>query len=246
MPPNDNVIENALKALEALEATLTAEPAVIKPFHSATLNWKVRKNGGGAVGQVKLNGQSVAASGSKTVSPLNTTTFAISKSIATVSRTLATATVRVDMSACTTHSVAESTLRTLIDVAVRNEFKHPDLQIRSTLIEIDTAGVRLRVKGEFSITGPNPEITVSALIGFTVSANKVTAVIKAFDLDVDLLGFTLPEFLTGGAEGRAKKAVQEPLQKQVDQLLALLPANQLIHSVRTVPDSIEITICPKP
>lgn len=246
MPPTNKMIENALEALNALEATLTAEPAVIKPFQSAKLTWKVRKNGGGAAGQVKLNGQTVAASGSKTVSPLNTTTFSITKSMATVSKTLATASVRVDMAACTTHSVEESTLRTVIDGAIRNEFKNPDFTIKSTLIEIDATGVRLKVKGEVSITGPNPEVTVSAVIGFSVNANKVTAVIKAFDLDVDLLGFTLPEFLTGGAEGKAKKAVQEPLQKQVDQLLALLPANRLIHSVRTVPDSIEITICPKP
>lgn len=129
MPPPRAAIGKAIEELNALEATLTATPAVIRPFQSATLSCRVRKNGGGSVGAVSLNGQSVAASGSKTVSPQTATTFAISKSKLTVSRTLATATVQVDTSACTTHSIEESLLRTVIEGAIRSELKNPDFKI---------------------------------------------------------------------------------------------------------------------
>jgi hypothetical protein len=100
----------------------------------------------------------------------------------------------------------------------------------------------------------DPRVDVDFVIGLNVDDGVVRPYYQSFTPDVDwpwyittlTAGVTkiIEEFLDGRVEGDLKTAVLDKIQGVIDGLVALLPDDMKIHTIRFTEDAIVVTACP--
>ena len=249
------------EALECLAGTLstsfTANPTTILPFQGpATLRWSASVPVGCRVG-FAINGRAVGRSGSLEVLPAVDTTYALTASVRRASKVLGRVTVDVDTSACVSGELAESVLRGQVEQSLASfeadDDRAYDLSLDSFEVRSTGLHVSLHMKLEIDKFA-DPSVDVDFVIGLNVNDGVVGPYYRSFTVDVDwpwyittlTLGVTkiVEEFLDGRVEGDMKPTVLEEIQGAIDALVALLPDDMKIHTIRLIEDAVVVTACP--
>jgi hypothetical protein len=237
--------------------SFTASPATIQPFQgSATLRWSATVPVGCRVG-LAINGRAVARSGTLEVLPAVDTAYALTASARGASTVLGRVTVDVDTSACVSGELAESILRGQIEQSLASFESDNDRVYDLSLdsFEIHSTGLHVSLELKLEINNfTDPSVDVDFVIGLNVEDGIVRPYYRSFTVDVDWpwyittlsLGVTkiIEEFLDDGVEGQMKPRVLEKIQGVIDGLVALLPDDMKIHTIRLTEDAVLITACP--
>jgi len=196
--PNDESEERALELLEQTSLrTFQATPAALLPFQSSTLRWQVDAPAGV---RLKLNGLTVAKSGSKLVEPVATQTFRLYAHAGRLSKFLGAVTVSVNLSQCTS---AESTIVDELLALALTRGVEEDGEVYFRILQVkDSSGrtqfvqaqpqvtmspgrIRFRLKLAGRVNNfPDPDIDVDASFGLTVarSSDSVAALFPKTEL----------------------------------------------------------------
>jgi hypothetical protein len=254
-----DIDDEALECLGAVQLnSFTANPPTILPFQGpATLRWSASVPVGCRV-SFGINGRAVGRSGSLEVLPAVDTTYALSASVRGASRVLGRVTVDVDTSACVSGDLAESILRGQVEQSLASfeseDERAYDLSLDSFEIRSTGLYVSLQMKLEIDKFA-DPDVDVDFVIGINVDDGVVRPYYRSFTVDVDwpwyittlTLGVTkiVEEFLDDRVEGDLKPTVLEKIQGVIDGLVALLPGDMKIHTIRLVEDAVVVTACPE-
>jgi hypothetical protein len=237
--------------------SFTASPARIQPFQgSAMLRWSATAPVGCRVG-FAINGRTVARSGTLEVLPAVDTTYALTASVRGASTVLGRVMVDVDTSACVSGELAESILRGQIEQSLASFESDNDRVYDLSLdsFEIRSTGLHVSVEMKLEINNfTDPSVDVDFVVGLNVDDGMVRPYYRSFTVDVDWpwyittlsLGITkiVEEFLDDGVEGQMKPSILEEIQGVIDGLVALLPGDMKIHTIRLTEDAVLITACP--
>jgi hypothetical protein len=92
------------------------------------------------------------------------------------------------------------------------------------------------------------------VVGINVDDGVVRPYYRSFTVDVDwpwyittlTLGITkiIEEFLDDRVDGNLKPTILEKIQGVIDDLVALLPGDMKVHTIRLVEDAVVVTACP--
>jgi hypothetical protein len=249
------------EALECLAGTLstsfTANPTTILPFQGpATLRWSASVPVGCRVG-FAINGRAVGRSGSLEVLPAVDTTYALTASVRRASKVLGRVTVDVDTSACVSGELAESILRGQVEQSLASFESDDDRAYDLSLDSFEIRGTGLHVSLHMKLEidkFADPRVDVDFVIGLNVDNGAVRPYYRSFAVDVDwpwyittlTLGVTkiVEEFLDDRVEGDMKPTVLDKIQGVIDGLVALLPDDMKIHTIRLTEDAVVVTACP--
>ena len=237
--------------------SFTVSPATIQPFQgSATLRWSATVPVGCRVG-LAINGRAVARSGTLDVLPAVDTAYALTASAQGASTVLGRVRVDVDTSACVSGELAESILRGQIEQSLASFESDNDRVYDLSLdsFEIRSTGLHVSLELKLEINNfTDPSIDVDFVIGLNVDEGMVRPYYRSFTVDVDWpwyvttlsLGVTkiIEEFLDEGVEEQMKPSVLAEIQGVIDGLVALLPGDMKIHTIRLTEDAVVITACP--
>lgn len=248
-------------AIECLGGTLlnsfSASPTTILPFQGpSTLRWSASVPVGCRVG-FGINGRAVVRSGSLEVLPAVDTAYALSASVRGASKVLGRVTIDVDTSACVSGELAESILRGQVEQSLASfesdDERAYDLSLDS--FEVRSTGLQVSLHMKLEIDKfADPRVDVDFVIGLNVDDGMVRPYYRSFTVDVDwpwyittlTLGVTkiVEEFLDDRVEGDMKPAVLDKIQGVIDGLVALLPDDMKIHTIRLTEDTVVVTTCP--
>jgi hypothetical protein len=254
-----DIDDGAIECLGAIELnSFAASPTSIRPFHGpATLDWSATVPVGCRVG-FRLNGSPVARSGSLEVFPAVDTAYALIATAGGASRVLGRITIDVDTSACTSGELAEFLLRGQIEDSLES-FASDDERVYDPSLdsfEIRSTGLSVSLHMKLEIDNfTDPRVDADFVIGLTVDDGVVHPYYRSFTTDVDWpwyittlsLGITkiVEEFLDGPVQDELKPAILKKIQGTIDGLVALLPDDMKIHSIRLAEDAVVITACPE-
>lgn len=275
MPPPDTVIDDAIDTLGQITLrSFTAEPATITPTGQAVLRWDVadlpqgvRLSLGG-----RTPGESLPARGSRTVSPVETTTYRLVASSSVVDAVLGQVTVAVDASDCITVPIPEAEVRDPVRQGLdavdgrKEEIRGVEVTIRQRRpaeVEVDEGGLRVDAAFEAKVPNfPNPKIGVEARIILSVTNGQPTYTYAKFETEVDLPWWVwLPGVLVAGVAGlavvpflealindrlrpRLKDEMDAQITQVLNQFMGALPPGQALVSLTTVTDLILAEVCP--
>jgi hypothetical protein len=257
-PEPDPEDEDTFECLAKVKVgSFTVAPTTVPPFGgSATLRWAVTVPPGCPVG-LKLNGMLVGRSGSQEVHPATTTTYSLAATMHGLTAVLKSVSVRVDTSACVTRDVPESLIRSQLRSAVdKLDAAEPKLSQRSDpRLEIDANGIHVALRFKLAIDNfADPNIDVDFTIGLRVRNGSVEPYYRSFAVDVDWpwwvttitagVSKLVEEFIDGKIEARLKPAILAGVKSQLDALVAQIPGDLRLHSLRFAENEIRVTVCP--
>ena len=237
--------------------SFTATPTTVPPFGgSAKLSWRVTVPPTCGVG-LKLNGTTVARSGSQEVHPATTTTYSLAAVVSGLTKVLKSVSVRVDTSACLTRPVPETVIRSQVRSAVAKlDAAEPKLSQRSDpRVEIDANGIHGALRFKLAIDNfADPNIDVDFTLGLRVRNGAVEPYYKSFAVDIDWpwwvtvitagVSKLVEEFIDGKIEARLKPAILTGVKDQIDKLVDQLPGDLRLHSLSLAENEIRVTVCP--
>jgi hypothetical protein len=256
--PGRPIDEHALECLaETQLVSFTASPSSVPPFGgSVTLKWSV-KPPSGCSPAVRLNGQSVAASGSRQVQPSVSTRYSLTAAIGGLTKSLGGVTVNVDTAACVTQGVPESLVRGQVRQAVDAlDAAEGRISQRSPArVEVDANGISVGLRLKVAIDNfADPDLDVDATIGLQVRDRRAEAFYRSFSVDLDWpwwvtaltagVSKIVEEIIEDKIEGQLKPAILAGLEAQLDTLVDQIPGSLALHSVQFAPDEIRVTVCP--
>jgi hypothetical protein len=246
-------------AIECLGGTrlkhFAATPTTIRPFQGpATLSWSVDVPVGCRV-WFELNGRAVARSGSLEVLPAVDTTYTLRAAVRGGSRFLGRVAVDVDTSACVSGELAELALRRQVEESLTTFDSDDAYDVSLDSFEIRNTGLHGSLHMKLEIDNfTDPTVDVDFVVGLNIDDGVVTPYYRSFAVDVDwpwyittlTLGVTkiVEEFIDERVEGDMKPAVLERIQGVIDDLLARLPDDMRVHSIRLTEDAVVVTTCP--
>ena len=261
MPCTPEMIERAIECASEYRLTsFTASPANITPGQTVTLSWATAHTGHCAA-SFRINGISVPASGSKTVTPLADTTYTLTlQTQCNISRTLGRASVDVNESSCRIVPIGEGLVRVQVIGVVNNNINEfnasssNDLSKRSeTQVEIDPQGISVKLRLKASINNfPDPDLNIDMKVGLGVGpGNTVSVFYRSFSVDVDWpwwvtgisLGITkiVEEIAEGRIEGKIKPQILEAIKTQLNNAAHQIPG--VLTSIETLQDELRLKIC---
>lgn len=264
MPPNEQVLEKALEALQQVEVqSFTATPPVIGPFGQAELRWRVSAP---PTVRLLLDGRDVPNDGSQVVRPTETRTFTLTASTVGLSAQVAQQTVLVNLDACAIVPVPETDVQsTLLDVVSTLLAEDPQISNRKPpFVDVTSSGIVLKLRFEVEIKGRNPDFNVDALIGLGVDSSGIVPFFREFKADLDfsfwedVLNFTIGAVVAGpflqlaiamaesNAQDKARRDILAGVRAGFAASLAMLPTGWAPHRVFLKEDGIDVRICPKP
>jgi hypothetical protein len=248
-------------AIECLAGTqlksFTASPTTLEPFQGpATLRWSATVPVGCRVA-FAINGRAVGRSGSLEVLPAVDTTYVLTASARGASRVLGRVAVDVDTSACVSGELPEFILRGQVEESLAS-FEGDDDRVYDPSLdsfEIRSTGLEVSLHMKLEIDKfADPRVEVDFVIGLSVDDGAVRPYYRSFATDVDwpwyittiTLGVTkiIEEFLDNRVERKLKPAILEKIQGVIDELVAMLPDNTKIHTIRLTEDAVVVTACP--
>lgn len=256
-PIGDPTEEDLDVLSEVVLNSFTATPSTIAPFGGgSTLRWNVTVPRASGV-QIRLNGVTVTASGSRAVSPGVTTRYTLTAHRRRASLQLGVVTVRVDTSSCITVTVPENGLRDPIRQGV-DEIDRAESRFSQrspARVEVDAAGIHVTLRLVIAIDNfTDPDVNIDCTLGLRIRGGAVEIYLKRFTVDVDWpwwvtvisagVSKIVEEFIEGTVERRLKPLLVREAQKRIDALVAQLPTNLRLHSLATVQDGIRVTACP--
>lgn len=259
MPCTPQMIDNAIERSGNVKLnSFTASPNNVKPGSAVTLNWSVANATGVTL---KLNGVTISANGSRTVTPIADTQFRIiAECGCNIRKTLGSLLVNVNESSCRQIPIAESIVRTLIinevnsQISQHNATSSNDLTKRSeTVVEIDPTGILIKLRFKIAINNaPDPDLNIDMKIGMGVSpGNNISLFYKNYSTDLDWpwwfdvvsLGITkiIENILEDRIEGKLKPAILNGMRTKIAQTASGIPG--VITQITPVQDAIQLTIC---
>lgn len=256
MPPTKEMIEKAFECLgNTTVNSFTASPSTVRPGIASTLKWNITLPTGCGV-QLFLNGSPVSKSGSRSVAPLNTTTYRLVGRMSTVEQTLRSVTVSVDKSQCFIRSVPEETVRQMLQSLIESNLADTSIHQRSpAVVEIDRSGIAVKLRLRISV--PNffdPNLNINMVIGVNGAGNNVAVSFRSYSNDLDwawwVTGITvgisklIEELIESEIEKRIKPLILQKLKEQIDSFLSMIPPTHRLHSLMTEADEIRGLVCP--
>lgn len=258
MPPTTDMLERAAEALANVSLqSFTATPASIRPFGSSTqLKWKIQRPTGSIV-RLFLQGATISTTGTRSVSPDQTTVYRIVAKASTLQRILGSVTVNVDTSACLSSSIPESTIQQTVRDTIATQLPSNDqLSQRSpATVEVATNGITVKLRLQAAINNfADPDINVDFRFTLGVASGQAIVTIASFNTDVSwpwwvtvvTLGVSqiVEEIVANRIEKGIRPVLQTRLKAMVDAQLAALPATHRLHALNTSTDQINFTVCP--
>lgn len=257
MPPTKEMIEKALECLENTTVkSFTASPSTIRPFGVAsTLKWDVTLPTSCGV-KLFLNNSPVSKSGSRSVAPINSTTYRLVGKMTTVQRTLRTVSVTVDKSQCFSQSVDEATVRQMLQSLIESNLAGSPLSQRKPAnVEIDRNGISVKLRLKVAVPSFfDPDLNIDMVIGVSAASNNVVVSYRSYSNDLDwewwVTGITLgiskfiEEIIESKIEQRVKPLILQKLKEQIDSFISLIPPTHHLHSLTTEADEIRGLVCP--
>ena len=259
MPCTEQMIDNAIeRSLNVKLNSFTASPNNVTPGANVTLNWSVANANGVTL---KLNGVTIPANGSKTVTPISDTQFRIiAECGCNIRKTLGSLLVNVNEASCRQIPIPESIVRSLIiaeinsQISQHNSSSSNDLSKRTeTVVEVDSTGVLIKMRFKIAINNaPDPDLNIDMKIGMGVSpGNNISLFYKSFSSDIDWpwwfdvvsLGITkiIENILEDRIEGKLKPAILNGMRTKITQTASGIPG--VITQITPVQDAIQLTIC---
>ncbi|MGH9181508.1 MAG: hypothetical protein ACRD0Q_07900 [Acidimicrobiales bacterium] len=257
--PTTPIDEHALECLgDTTLSSFTASPSTLPPSGAAaTLSWAVAVPTAGCVVKVKLNGRSVARSGSQQVHPAVSTRYSLTAHAGRLSKPLGSVDVRVDTGACLTVPVPESLVRSAI-TSVVDALDQADSRFRQRsrpTVEIDAGGIRVALRFVVAINNfADPDLDIDFVIRIRVRSGTADAFLQSFSVDVDWpLWVTVvtagaskivEEFLDARIERELKPRLLTEVKRLLDGFVAQLPGGLRLHTIALGRDEIRVTACP--
>jgi hypothetical protein len=259
MPCTEEMIDNAIEKSQNVRLnSFTASPNNVKPGVAVTLNWSVANTAGVTL---KLNGVTIPANGSKTVTPIADTQFKIiGECGCNVRKTLGSILVNVDEAACRQVVIPESIVRNLIiaevnsQVTEHNVTSNNDLSKRTeTVVEVDTTGILIKMRFKIAINNaPDPDLNIDMKIGAGVTpGNNISVFYKTFSTDVNwpwwfdavTLGISkiIENVIEERIEKKLKPAILNGMRTKISQTAGAIPG--VLTQINPVADAIQLTIC---
>ncbi len=264
MPPNEQTLAKALAALQQVElGFFSANPATIAPFGSSELRWSVKAPHGA---QIKLDGQAVARTGSRSVRPTESRVFRLTAHASTLSAEVARQTVHVDLQSCVSKFISEEEVQDALAVVVASMLaESPQVKNRAApFIDVTPAGIVLKLRFVVKVKkARNPDFNVDALIGLGIDNNGIVPFFKEFKADLDfsfwedVLNFTVGAFLGGpflhlaiaiaesNAQDKARSDILNGVAGAVDAFLSTTPAGWAPHKLELRDDGLDVRVCPR-
>ncbi|WP_420146819.1 hypothetical protein [Spirosoma sp.] len=258
MPPTSEMLEKAAEALAAVSLqSFTATPSTITPFGAdSVLRWKVKRPTGSIV-RLFLQGASIGTTGTKTVSPEQTSVFRIVARALTLQRTLGSVTVNVDSSGCISSSIPESTVQLTVRNAMTAQLASiPQLSQRSPAsVEVASNGITVKLRFAIAINNfADPDLNVDFRFTLRASSGQAVVTITSFDTEVSwpwwvtvvTIGISqiVEEIIANRIEKEIRPMLQTKLKEMIDAQLAALPSTHRLHVLSTSTDQINFTVCP--
>lgn len=256
LEPEDQLEDdlNSLLILEQVElVSFTANPTSILPFQSSLLQWSVRGPESGW--SPTLSNTPVPRQGSRVVTPVSTTGYALSARARRMSKHLGSVTVTVDESSCETLFAPNSLVRAEILNRINAYIAaHPDISTRrAPEVTVDANGISLRLALSKSIDYfPNPKIDVDAR--WTYYASNGGAEVHMHKLKVSVsvpwYAWAYPgavpalAIALSMAEDSVSDEITSQAQAGTASIEARVPDGFRLHSVRHTADNVEIQSCP--
>ena len=218
--PEDDDIDRASDCLaETTLSSFSASPSTIDYGDSATLSWKVQIPSDCSV-TLKLNGQTVGKIGSKTVSPVVTTSYSLQASMFGLNTSLGSRTVTVENGQCETFLVPAAQVRATvvsiieaIDAADKRISKRADHHVNVTSAGIDIDVFLKIIIDDFF----NPDLTIEARVRLELVDGDIVPSYAHFDSDVDwpwwVTGLTLG--VTEFVEWVLEDAIEDTLKPTI-------------------------------
>jgi hypothetical protein len=256
--PGDPINDHALECLaDTRLVSFTATPSVVPPFGgTVTLSWSVGLPTGCSPA-VRLNGQTVSASGSRQVQPSVTTRYTLTAALAGLTKTLGGVTVGVDTSACITQAVPESVMRDQVRSSVDElDAAEPRISQRSAArVEVDATGISVALRLKIAIDNfADPNLDIDCKVGLQVRDRGVDAFYRSFAVDLDWpwwvtvvtagVSKIVEEIIEDKIEAQLKPAVLAGLEERLDAMVDLIPGDLALHSLQLATDEVRVTVCP--
>jgi hypothetical protein len=259
MPCTEQMIANAIQRTQNVRLnSFTASSNNIKPGSTVTLKWSIASTTGVTL---KLNGVTISANGTKTVTPITDTQFRIvAECGCNIKKTLGSLLINVDETSCNQTPIPESIVRSLIinevnsQISQHNASSSNDLTKRSeTVVEIDSTGVLIKMRFKIAINNaPNPDLNIDMKIGMGVSpGNSISLFYKSFSTDVDwpwwfdvvTIGISkiIEDIIEDRIEGKLKPAILNGMKTKINETASNIPG--VITQITPVQDAIQLTIC---
>lgn len=258
MPPTSEMLERAALALaEVSLQSFTATPATITPFGAdSVLKWKIQRPPG-SIARFLLQGATIGTTGSRTVSPNQTTVFRIVAKASILQRALGSVTVNVDTSACISSSIPESAVRQQVRDAMTAQLASiSQLSQRSPAsVEVASNGITVKLRLAIAINNfADPDLNVDFRFTLGGSSGQSVVTITSFNTDVSWpwwvsvvsIGISqiVEEIIANRIEREIRPMLQAKLKEMVDNQLAALPSTHRLHTLGTSTDEISFTVCP--
>lgn len=244
--------------LHQVELTrLTADPESTAPFGDpVTLRWDVDIPTGCGV-RLAINGAPIAATGSMTVEPAQTTPYSITASARGFRRTLGRVVVRVDTARCISGSLTEQQVSSALRAAVaRADASIDEVTLRrAPTVEVDAKGIHVAIRMKVRVPNfTDPELDIDLSLGVRTRDGAVEVFLRRFAVDLDwpwwVTGLSLgiskivEEVLEDKIEGELRAKVVDAAQGAIDSFVEQLPGDLAVHRVVTAPDRVDVTVCP--
>jgi hypothetical protein len=238
--------------------SFTASPNNLRPGAAVTLKWSIDLP---EFVTLRLNGVTIAGTGSKTVNPVVDTRFTITAEPGcSLRRSIGSVLVNVDESSCRLTSIDEAIVRSLILAAVdtqiseHNAMSQNDLtKRRETLVEIDPTGIAIKIRLRIGISiVPDPDLDIDMKLGLGVGpGNSVQVFYKTFSTDVNWpwwfdgitagISLIIDSILGDRIEAKLKPSVLNSMRARIAQTAGLIPG--VLTRIATTDDAIQLTIC---
>lgn len=259
MPCTQEMIDNAIERSQNVGLnSFTASANNVKPGTTVTLSWSVANATGVTL---KLNGITIPASGSKTITPIADTTYRIvAQCGCNVNKNLGSLLLNVNEASCTQFMVPELLVRTIVinqvnaQIQEHNAGSANDISKRTeTVVEIDSTGILIKLRLKAAINNaPDPDLNIDMKIGMGVGpGNAISVFYKSYSTDVDwpwwfdaiTLGISkiIESILQDRIEAKMKPAILEKLKAKLAETAGGL--NGVLTQLAPVTDAIQLTIC---
>lgn len=261
-PPID---EEALTCLAGLVVqSFTATPAAVQAGKSTKVRWSVVSQDCPRPERISLmlEGVRVGLSGEREIRPSRDMSLSLTARAGGHSRSLGRVRIDVDESTCSRKTFPKDLIRLVAQGAVRNAIREYNLRpdtkakvslIRDTVLEIDPAGIVLRVRLKADVNNfADPTIALDARIGLGVSNSEPMVWYKSFAVDVDwafwVTGITLgitkivEEVVDGVVERGVKSKLITELRKSIRTVVEGLGE---VTAIQAMDNELVITVCPR-
>lgn len=259
MPPTQEMIERAAQCLDrTVLETFAASPPTVRPFGPGSqLTWKAELPESCLGLALRLNGVPVPSSGTRAVQPSATTTYRLEASMFTVKSLLGTATVAVDTRGCISGSIPEPDVRAAVQKAT-DAFDTASRRVSQrspAAVQVESKGITVRLRMKVTIDNfSDPDLNIDLTLGLRARNGQISPSYRSFSVDVDwpwwitaaTVGVSeiIEEVLAGEIEGQLKPKLLEAVKETIDGFVRLVPRTHGIYSIATVPDQINIMVCP--